>query len=47
VELLALHHYRKWEEEQLDFTAWIESLKSLAQILAGIGLVTLVLALTK
>jgi hypothetical protein len=31
----------------LDFTAWIESLKSLTQILAGFGLVTVLLALTK
>jgi hypothetical protein len=31
----------------LDFTAWIESLKSLAQVLAGFGLVTVLLALVK
>jgi hypothetical protein len=31
----------------LDFTAWFESLKSLAQVFAGFGLVTLLLAYAK
>jgi hypothetical protein len=31
----------------LDFTAWVESLKSLAQVLAGFGLVTVLLAYAK
>ena len=31
----------------MDFTAWIESLKSFAQVLAGFGLVTIVLAYLK
>ena len=31
----------------MDFTAWIESLKSLAQVLAGFGLVAIVLAYVK
>ena len=31
----------------MDFTAWVESLKSLAQVLAGFGLVTVLLAYGK
>ncbi len=31
----------------MDFTAWFESLKSLAQVLAGFGLVTVLLAYGK
>jgi hypothetical protein len=31
----------------LDFTAWVESLKSVAQVLAGFGLVTVLLAYVK
>jgi hypothetical protein len=43
----ALHHARKREDTQLDFTAWVESLKSVAQVLAGFGLVTILLAYIK
>ena len=45
-----LHHARKSEGRQLDFTAWYENLKPLtdiAQILGGLGVVTLVLAYAK
>ncbi|MEX2316690.1 MAG: hypothetical protein WD669_06035 [Pirellulales bacterium] len=31
----------------MDFTAWVESLKSLAQVLAGFGLVTVLLSWLK
>jgi hypothetical protein len=50
VHFETLYHARKREAPQLDFTAWFESLKPLtdiAQILAGLGLVTVALAAVK
>jgi hypothetical protein len=41
------HHADKQEGTQLDFTAWVESLNSLAQVLAGFGFVTVLLAYVK
>jgi hypothetical protein len=45
LETLYLRHKR--EGSQLDFTEWFQSLKSVAEVLAGFGLVTILLTTMK
>lgn len=47
VHFETLHLLRKTEDSQLDFTEWFLSLKSVAEVLAGLGLVTILLAVLK